>query len=393
MNFKPKKVTHLLGFGILIILILVAIATIPKFSANAKTKAISDIKKCQSEKSIESCSKRVFLKYEESSGPALTTDLLEEMMESGLVEYNCHTLSHALGYYAEENTPSESSKGNSVICGGGYLHGVFESAANGGSLERVTQLGLELCSLPNTDLQSCIHGVGHALSLDNIEIKKSNEVCDSISLELKVDNLDHRRAQDAHFQCISGWVMQSKLTIIQKANHSTEQLKLPSTEQICLTLEEDSTPYNYCVISWAKERFNNLPPYADSEITSELNLLGNYCKSLTVQNSTIKQPLHHGSSTGSDIRDLCWNEIGSMIATTQLPALAIENIEYTAKLMQAVCGPEATEIYLCMRNFVASRKMIVHNQPNYHNEFCSKIVKELYSICQDEFRITQKESS
>jgi hypothetical protein len=46
-----------------------------------------------------------------------------------------------------------------------------------------------------------------------------------------------------------------------------------------------------------------------------------------------------------------------------------------------------------MRNFVASRKMIVHNQPNYHDEFCSKIVKELYLICQDEFRITQKESS
>ena len=393
MNFKPKKITHLIGFGLLIMIILVTIAIIPKFSASAKTKAISDIKKCQSEKSIENCSERVFLKYEESSGPALTTDLLKEMMEAGLVEYNCHTLSHALGYYAEENTPSQASKGDNLICGGGYLHGVFESAAKNGSLERVTQLGLELCSLPKTDLQACIHGVGHALSLDNIEIKKSNEVCDAITLELKVNNLDHRRAQDAHFQCISGWVMQSKVTIVEKANHSTKQLELPTTEQICLTLEKNSTPYNYCVISWSKERFNNLPPYADLEITSELTLLGDYCKSLPNDNSIMTQTLHHGSSTGSDIRNLCWNEIGSMIATTQLPALALENIKYTAKLIQTVCGPEPTEIYLCMQNFASSRKMIIHNQPKYPNEFCGYLIKELYSICQDDFRITQKEPS
>lgn len=387
---KNKKKITLLSLGLLTIISLLFITLKPQ-SVPDNEKTSKEIIFCQTLKApfAEYCSEKALLQYLEKNGPKKSGNLLKTLEENGSLKYNCHNLTHALGYSTSEKSPKLIDQGDTELCGGGYLHGVFQYAAKNGSVARVSSLGVKLCALPGNELQSCIHGIGHALSLAEIGLWDSNQVCDTIASELNVDTMQARAKQDIQFQCISGWAMQYKLNLSDNSSAKNQSPPLPSPKDFCLPLQSTPAPYSYCILSWSKEIINNTPSSRSQELTQHLKELSDFCHSLPFNSDIISKPLSPNTTTGEIFTDLCWNEIGSIFASTSLSEIEPNSIRATSLLLKEICGESQSALYLCVRNFSQIKRKLEGPHDEYASKLCQNFPKGVREICLD--GLTQKQ--
>jgi hypothetical protein len=94
------------------------------------------------------------------------------------VSFVCHAIAHELGHAAVEQAGGRARaalKIGSEVCGGGYTHGVIETAL--GTSTHPTRDLLRICA-PRND-GSCFHGVGHGVMFaTDMNVARSLRLCD-----------------------------------------------------------------------------------------------------------------------------------------------------------------------------------------------------------------------
>ena len=381
----PKYSHRRIYLAIGIILSLLIFFLVTTYNSDSKITALNKFDHCNAQRNItsEKCQEKILINYTKANGAYLGSKLLSAYANSKKVEFNCHNLAHSLGYYVQMKEPQNTIKAQTQVCGGGYLHGVFQYAAKKNPVNEIVKIGLTLCKSSSQDRQSCNHGIGHALNLAKVPLLEASQICGNISKKLEDNAISQRARQDINFQCISGWIMEESQKLQSKAIKTNTPQEFPSALSSCSVLNPNSINYQFCMISWGKEEVNSFSNKQYISALAKLTSLKKYCNSLPQDKISLKKIPSINSTTGNSIVDLCFNELGSILASNDNFS---QSPERTVKNINKICGTNPTTTYLCVRNFVTRKVEIESKNLFYFTKLCSSFDSAIKEICLEKFK-------
>lgn len=141
------------------------------------------------------------LQQAKGTRPALR-ELGRRVRQHPVLEGLCHPIAHELGHEAVQlaggglSAAAVALQDRDDVCGGGYTHGVIESAL--GSSTHPKRDLLRVCA-PGND-GSCFHGVGHGLMFaTDMDVARSLRLCD----RAPTVTLSHRCGEGVYMQVFS----------------------------------------------------------------------------------------------------------------------------------------------------------------------------------------------
>jgi hypothetical protein len=91
----------------------------------------------------------------------------------------CHEITHQIGHVAYAAQKDLAFEITSPVCGAGYLHGALEEAVTFDGLDSLSERVHEMCK--EDQLESCLHGLGHAIVQITPDIPAAVLLCKEIS--------------------------------------------------------------------------------------------------------------------------------------------------------------------------------------------------------------------
>jgi cytochrome c553 len=139
------------------------------------------------------CYEQAFANIAFREGPKAALTLLErKSAKPGVIEADCHRITHAIGAGALEHfdgDPGKALADGSVFCASGYYHGILERSLLGKPREAIGPITQSICSdesIVRSDFIhfQCVHGLGHGLMIyTGYELPGSLEYCDGLDTE------------------------------------------------------------------------------------------------------------------------------------------------------------------------------------------------------------------
>ena len=111
--------------------------------------------------------------------PALAIISLKEFIADQPASMNeCHEIAHEIGHISYKHFGEQAFAFKDPLCGGGYLHGLIETAT-------IFDETMSLAGIVHTvcfgDVEeSCLHGLGHAIYKSVLDIPASLRYCDKV---------------------------------------------------------------------------------------------------------------------------------------------------------------------------------------------------------------------
>ena len=142
-------------------------------------------------------------------GPKYTIDLVVAWAkQTDGLRGECHNVTHILGRYAWQLYKLKSLEGDTSACAFAYGHGVMQEASKEKGNAFVMKNFKNLC-YKTTDINGCLHGMGHALYDINFNAPDSAKICESIanSSSEKIK----KGGQNYLTLCMEGWSMEAFL--------------------------------------------------------------------------------------------------------------------------------------------------------------------------------------
>lgn len=116
--------------------------------------------------------------------PILSITMLKQFIVSDpayMIE--CHEIAHEIGHIAYEHFREQAFTFKDPLCGGGYLHGLLESATVFDDSMSLPEMVHTVCS---GDIEeSCLHGLGHAIYKSVLDIPTALTYCDKVRSQNK----------------------------------------------------------------------------------------------------------------------------------------------------------------------------------------------------------------
>jgi hypothetical protein len=181
--------------------------------------------------------------------------VIDTIQEDSDLSHNCHEIAHDIGHKAYEyygflesmtfNNPNHVKHAlPQYICAGGYMHGILEQL----SLHKpdfVKQPEIICNSLPESDRDSCYHGIGHVFMLKN----NRNTIQSITDCRIIKNNM-------YKYRCFEGVRMEE----FWGNTEDVEQLSLDWDKQkpfnTCINAKEDEKPTCFLYSPFGYLRFN-----------------------------------------------------------------------------------------------------------------------------------------
>ena len=181
----------------------------------------------------------------------------------------CHSFAHELGYNSLDTlNRGEIKSKNLSQCGYGVEHGLLQKAAESYSIDAITKITSLLCTHTSDELfVACIHGVGHAVKVDQLGLYCNSSIS---NISAKETTLGKEKALLA---CFQGYAMEDATDKGILYN----SLDIKDVSKLCKNYQGKILAD--CLISFGRDFIGVSDSIFSLEFTGKFQAYRNFCNS------------------------------------------------------------------------------------------------------------------